>query len=97
MGATVDVDMVHMFQQICIFVFVPMIAGLLTQNYLVKKHGKKAWMETYKPMFPPFSALGVAMIAFTAMALKAKSILANPGDILTILIPLIIFYLIFGK
>ncbi len=94
MGATVDVDMVHMFQQICIFVFVPMIAGLLTQNYLVKKHGKKAWMETYKPMFPPFSALGVAMIAFTAMALKAKSILANPGDILTILIPLIIFYLI---
>ncbi|MCK5069199.1 MAG: arsenic resistance protein [Desulfocapsa sp.] len=94
MGATVDVDMVHMFQQICIFVFVPMIAGLLTQNYLVKKHGKKAWMETYKPMFPPFSALGVAMIAFTAMALKAKNIIANPGDILTILIPLIIFYLI---
>lgn len=94
MGATVDVDMLHMFQQICIFVFVPMIAGLLTQSYLVKKHGKKAWMETYKPMFPPFSALGVAMIAFTAMALKAKNILANPGDILTIIIPLIIFYLI---
>ncbi len=94
MGATVDVDMLHMFQQICIFVFVPMIAGLLTQNYLVKKHGKKAWMETYKPMFPPFSALGVAMIAFTAMALKAKNILANPGDIVTIIIPLIIFYLI---
>ncbi len=94
MGATVDVDMLHMFQQICIFVFVPMIAGLLTQNYLVRKHGKKAWMETYKPMFPPFSALGVSMIAFTAMALKAKNILANPGDILTILIPLIIFYLI---
>jgi len=76
-----------------IFVFVPMIAGLLTQNYLVKKHGKKAWMETYKPMFPPFSALGVAMIAFTAMALKAKNILANPGDIVTIIIPLIIFIL----
>jgi arsenite transporter len=94
MGATVDVDMLHMFQQICIFVFVPMIAGLLTQNYLVRKHGKKAWMEVYKPMFPPFSALGVAMIAFTAMALKAKNILANPGDILTILIPLIVFYLL---
>ena len=94
MGATVDVDMVHMFQQICIFVFVPMIAGLATQNYLVKKHGKKDWMEIYKPMFPPFSALGVAMIAFTAMALKAKNILANPGDILTILIPLIVFYFI---
>jgi predicted Na+-dependent transporter len=51
-------------------------------------------MEVYKPKFPPFSALGVAMIAFVAMSLKAKNILANPGDILTIFIPLVIFYLL---
>jgi len=94
MGTTVDVDMLHMFKQICIFVFVPLIAGILTQNYLVKKHGKKAWMEVYKPKFPPFSALGVTMIAFTAMSLKAKNIIANPGDIVAILIPLIVFYVL---
>ena len=64
MGAIVDVDMLHMFQQICIFVFAPLIAGLLTQSYLIKRHGKKVWAERYKPNFPPFSALGVAMIAF---------------------------------
>jgi ACR3 family arsenite efflux pump ArsB len=94
MGATVDVDIFHMFKQICIFVFVPLFAGLLTQNYLVKKHGKKVWMELYKPKFPPFSALGVTLIAFVAMSLKAKNIIANPGDILTIVVPLILFYFI---
>lgn len=94
MGATVDVDMLHMFQQICIFVFSPLIAGLLTQSYLIKKHGKKVWAERYKPNFPPFSALGVAMIAFVAMSLKAKNIIENPGDIVTILIPLVVFYLL---
>jgi len=94
MSTAVDVDMLHMFRQICIFVFVPLIAGLITQNYLVKKHGKKAWMEVYKPKFPPFSALGVIMIAFVAMSLKAKTILANPADLLTIVIPLVVFYLI---
>jgi len=94
MGATVEVDMLHMFQQICLFVFVPLVAGLLTQNYLRKKHGQKAWAEIYSPMFPPFSALGVTLIAFVAMALKARNILANPADILKILIPLAIFYLI---
>jgi len=94
MGANVDVDMLHMFRQICIFVFVPLFAGLLTQSYLIKKHGKQAWMEVYKPKFPPFSALGVSMIAFLAMALKAKNILANPGDIITTFIPLIVFYLL---
>lgn len=94
MGATVDVDMLHMFQQICLFVFLPLVVGLLTQNYLRKKHGQKAWAEIYSPMFPPFSALGVTLIAFVAMALKAQTILANPADILKILIPLAIFYLL---
>lgn len=94
MGATVNVDMLHMFQQICLFVFLPLVAGLLTQHYLRKKHGQKAWAELYSPMFPPFSALGVTLIAFVAMALKARTILANPADILTILIPLALFYLL---
>jgi len=92
MGTTVDVDIVHMFKQICIFVFVPLAAGILTQNYLLKKHGKKVWMDVYKPKFPPISALGVTLIAFVAMSLKAKNIIANPEDILTIVIPLAVFY-----
>ena len=33
-------------------------------------------------------------LAFVAMSLKAKSIIANPGDILIILAPLTVFYLI---
>ena len=36
MGATVKVDMLHMFQQIALFVFVPLFGGLGTQ-YLLKK------------------------------------------------------------
>lgn len=93
MGATVDVDMLHMFQQIAIFVFVPFFAGLATQAYMKKKHGEKQWNQKFKPKFPPISALGVVLIAFVAMSLKAKHIIANPGDILTILLPLAVFYL----
>jgi len=92
MGANVEVDMLHMFKQICLFVFVPLAAGIITQTIIRKKHGNEAWMNVYKPKFAPFSALGVTMIAFVAMSLKAKNIIANPGDILTILIPLAIFY-----
>jgi ACR3 family arsenite efflux pump ArsB len=94
MGANVEVDMLHMFKQICIFVFVPLIAGLITQTYLRKKHGNEAWMNIYKPKFPPFSALGVTMIAFVAMSLKAKNIIANPADLVSILIPLAVFYIV---
>ncbi len=94
MGATIEVDMLHMFKQIAIFVFFPLFMGLITQFFGMKKYGKKIWNEKIKPQFPPFSALGVIMIAFLAMSLKAKHIVANPGDIIIILIPLVIFYLI---
>ena len=94
MGATIDVDMLHMFKQIALFVFVPLFAGLLTQTLAIKKVGSQTWNERIKPKFPPFSALGVILIAFVAMSLKAKNIIANPSDILTILVPLTVFYLV---
>ncbi len=94
MGATVEVDMLHMFQQIAIFVFVPLIAGVLTQIFLRNRYGNADWEHRLKPKFPPFSALGVVMIAFVAISLKAKGIIAHPEDILKILIPLVVFYLI---
>ena len=94
MGATIEVNMLHMFKQIAIFVFFPLFVGLLTQAIGMKKYGRKVWNEKIKPKFPPFSALGVVLIAFLAMSLKAKHIIANPGDIIIILIPLTVFYLI---
>ena len=94
MGATIDVDMLHMFKQIALFVFAPLFMGLLTQYVARKKYGSQTWNERIKPRFPPFSALGVTLIAFLAMALKSRNIIANPGDIVSILVPLSIFYLI---
>ena len=94
MGATIDVDMLHMFKQIALFVFVPLVAGLLTQILAIKKYGQQTWNDRIKPKFPPFSALGVLLIAFLAMSLKARNIIANPADILIILVPLAIFYLV---
>ena len=94
MGATIEVNMLHMFKQIALFVFVPLVAGLATQAIFRKKFGEMTWNQRIKPKFPPFSALGVVLIAFVAMSLKAKSIIANPGDILSILAPLAVFYLV---
>jgi ACR3 family arsenite efflux pump ArsB/nucleotide-binding universal stress UspA family protein len=94
MGATVEVDMMHMFKQIGIFVFVPLFVGLATQVVGKKKYGEQLWNRKIKPRFPPFSALGVVLIAFVAMSLKARHIIAHPGDLLIILVPLTVFYLL---
>ncbi len=94
MGAIIEVDMFHMFRQIAIFVFIPLFAGIMTQYLLIKSHGETKWNKKIKPKFPTFSALGVILIAFVAMSLKAKSIIAHPGDLVLILTPVILFYVI---
>ena len=94
MGASIEVNMAHMFKQIALFVFIPLFAGIGTQLLGVSRYGEKIWNQKIKPKFSPFSALGVTIIAFLAMSLKAKNIIANPGDIVIILLPLIVFYLI---
>jgi predicted Na+-dependent transporter len=45
MGTTIDVNMLHMFKQIALFVFVPLFAGLMTQYYLKKRYGVRTWNQ----------------------------------------------------
>ncbi len=92
MGTSIEIDMVAIFKQIVVIVFIPMAAGYLTRRALVKKHGEKGFKTSMAPKFPPLSTLGVVGIVFIAMALKARSIAAAPTMLAYILIPLVIIY-----
>lgn len=92
MGATIEINFFKVMQQIVIIVFVPMIAGFITRQTLVKKYGIKGFKQNIGPKFPPISTLGVIGIVFIAMALKAKGIASSPQMLLYILVPLILIY-----
>ena len=94
MGATVTIPLVKIFIQILIIIALPMLLGGLTQYVLVKKEGRSRFQKEIKKMFPPYSTLGVLLMVFTAMALKAKSIVADPVTFLGLIIPLLLLYLI---
>jgi ACR3 family arsenite efflux pump ArsB len=46
------------------------------------------------PRFPALSTIGILGIVFVAMALKARTLVDNPGLLLVIFIPLLLLYLI---
>ncbi len=94
MGAVVDVPMMAIFKQIFFIIFLPMVAGYLTQKALIKKYGNKKYKRKIKPKFPALSTVGVLGIVFVAMALKAKTILDSPLVLLSLLIPIVLFYAI---
>ncbi len=94
MGAEVPVDMLAVFAQIAFIVFLPMLAGHYTQRRLIARHGQAAYQKDWAPRFPPFSTLGVLGIVFVALALKARDLVAQPSELLVVLLPLLCLYAI---
>lgn len=93
-GAVIPVDMWGVMQTVILVVAVPMAVGMLTRKLLVKRFGVSDYKQRIAPLFPGFSTLGVLAIVFVAVGLKARMILLNPGLLLTIAVPLVLFYAI---
>jgi ACR3 family arsenite transporter len=92
MGTVIEIPLDKIFQQIAIIVFLPLVLGYATQLLIIRRYGQAKYARDIKPRFPLFSTLGLLGIVFSAMALKAETILSNPADLLLLLIPLIVFY-----
>lgn len=92
MGAQVQVDLLEIFRQIILIVFVPMALGYLTQRTLVRRYGSEDFQKRLAPRFPGLSTLGVLGIVFIAIALKAQAIAARPDHLLLIFTPLLLLY-----
>lgn len=93
LGTSIDIPLIAIIKQILVVVFLPMVAGYITQIYLIHKYGKDKYEKEYKSKFPKVSTLGVLIIVFIAMALKAQVLLSNPMLILRILLPLSLLYI----
>jgi ACR3 family arsenite transporter len=92
MGTVVEIPLVDVFKQIVIIVFLPMLLGFVTKQVIIFTLGQEKYQRNLKQKFPVFSTIGVLGIVFVAMALKSKSIVAHPGDVLSFFIPLFIVY-----
>ncbi len=92
MGTVIEIPLINVFKQIALIVFLPMIAGYLTQKFIIWKYGEAKYQKDIKKKFPMISTLGVLGIVFVAMALKAKTIISEPSILIQLLIPLIIIY-----
>ena len=92
MGAAIEIPLDKIFQQVAIIVFLPLILGFATQQLIVRRFGQARYVKDFKPKFPMISTLGLLSIVFTAMSLKAKTILSDPVGLLLLFVPLILFY-----
>ena len=94
MGQQVDLSWWSMAQKVLLVIFVPLVAGQLTQFGLRRWQGEARFNAEWKPHFPQLSTLAVLAIIALAMALRARAIMADPLPLLRLVPPLVVFYLV---
>ncbi len=90
---SVVIPAIKIIRQILIVVLIPMTTGLITRTLMIKRIGEQKYNEKWKKRFPLLSVIGIVAVIFIATSLKAQAIINNPTLILTIIIPVVIFYL----
>jgi ACR3 family arsenite transporter len=93
-GKYVPVDIVGVFKNIAIVVFLPMIMGMLTYHALMKKLTVDEFNVRIKPLLPGFSSWGLVYIIFTSISMKSQMIIAYPGLLIKGLASLMLFYIV---
>jgi arsenite transporter len=75
---------------VLIFVVIPLVAGVITNKLLVKKHGEDWFKTVFLPRLKPLSILALLLTLVLLFAFQGSTIIGNPFIILLVAVPLII-------
>ena len=87
---------------VVLFVVIPLLAGVLTRHFLVKKRGLDYFEKVFIPKFNGITIAGLLLTLVIIFSFQGKVILDNPLHILLIAIPLtiqtfLIFFIAYGS
>ena len=75
---------------VVLFVVVPLVGGVITRNYVIKKHGFGYFEKSFIPKFGNVTTIGLLLTLIIIFSFQGDVILNNPLHIVLIAIPLFI-------
>lgn len=75
---------------VVLFVVIPLAGGILTRNYITKRHGIDYFENKFIPKFGNVTITGLLLTLVIIFSFQGKVILDNPLHIILIAVPLII-------
>ena len=75
---------------VVIFVVVPLVAGVITQRWLIRSKGEEWFKKDFLPYLKPVSIIALLITLVLLFAFQGQNILSNPLIILLAAVPLVI-------
>jgi ACR3 family arsenite transporter len=93
----VDIAFVDIAKSVLIFLGIPLAAGVLTRYVGMHTRGRAWYDEVAMPRLAPTALLALLFTIVVMFSLKGDVILALPGDVVRIALPLLVYFgLMFG-
>jgi ACR3 family arsenite transporter len=91
---TFDIRPMQVFEAIVIFLGVPFAGGLLTRYVGTRRKGETWYDDEFVPRIDPLTLVALLFTVVVMFATQGGAILAAPGDVLLIAVPLTIYFVV---
>jgi ACR3 family arsenite transporter len=91
---TFDITMMQVFEAIFVFLGIPFAAGFLTRYFGTRLKSETWYDEEFVPKIDPLTLVALLFTVIVMFATQGGTIVASPGDVLLIAVPLTIYFVV---